>query len=92
MQMNLYAIVAMAALGLGGGLAGLAWGWRESVREAYAARLWAGHSSFMLVGGRPVSIAGPVELNLVPTSSEVVRISGGSGASNGTYLVQARPS
>lgn len=86
--MNLYIIAAMAALGIGGGLAGLAWGWCESLREGYASRIWAGHSSIMLVGGRPVSIAGPITLGLAPASLEVIRVSGGSGGTNGVFLVQ----
>lgn len=52
-EIDVYIIAAMAALGIGGGFAGLAWGWRESLREARLRRYsMPGALAFAIDGAR----------------------------------------
>lgn len=89
--MNPYILAAMAALGIGGGFLGMAWGWREGERESYARRTWARFGSTLYVGGEPVAIAGPVTLNMAPASGSTIYIRSSGGKIDGIYLTRRWP-
>lgn len=71
--MNAYIIAAMAALGIGGGLLGLAWGYRESLRDLAFRRRYYGQ---ILCDGRWIEISSPVDPDY--SSGDYIKIAGSS--------------
>ena len=73
-------IALIVVVGIGGGFAGLAWGWRESLLDAAAKRHYAGE---VLIGGVWRSISSPCPFDL--ESGEYIKISG-SVDMDGVYV------